>query len=87
MPPERPAQLALELASGKVDVLSGRLLSVLDDLDVLLKNVEEVGKGNLYSLRIRTLDGASAPASAAVAAIRAAAGQAVEQRTDSRGSS
>jgi NAD(P)-dependent dehydrogenase (short-subunit alcohol dehydrogenase family) len=87
VPAERPARLALELASGKVNALSGRLLSVLDDLDVLLKNVEEVEKGNLYSLRVRTLDAASSPASAAVAAIRAAAGRAVEERTDSRGSS
>ena len=87
VPPERPARLALELASGKVDALSGRLLSVMDDLDTVLKNVEEVEKGNLYSLRVRTLDAASSPASAAVAAIRAAAGRGVEERPDRRGSS
>jgi NAD(P)-dependent dehydrogenase (short-subunit alcohol dehydrogenase family) len=87
MPPERPARLALELASGKMDALSGHLLSVLDDLDTILKNIQQVQKENLYSLRVRSLDSASAPTVAAVAAIRASAGLAVEERTDNRGSS
>jgi NAD(P)-dependent dehydrogenase (short-subunit alcohol dehydrogenase family) len=87
VPAERPARLALQLASGKMDALSGCLLSVLDDLDVLLKNVKEVEQDNLYSLRIRTLAAASSSASAAVAAIRAAAGRAVPESTDKRGSS
>lgn len=76
VPPEVPARLAVELASGKADALSGRLISILDDVDAILKNVPEVEKENLYSLRVLGLQGAASPAAAAVAAIRAAAGRA-----------
>lgn len=54
---ERPARLVLELASGRVDSLSGRLLSIWDDLDFLLRKVREIEERNLYSLRVQTLDG------------------------------
>lgn len=56
LPAERPAQFVVELASGRADALSGRLLSVSDDLDVLLENVKQIEKDNLLSLRVRTLN-------------------------------
>ena len=56
VPEERSARLILELASGRADRLSGRFLSVWDDLDVLLQGHKEIEENNLLSLRIRTLD-------------------------------
>jgi NAD(P)-dependent dehydrogenase (short-subunit alcohol dehydrogenase family) len=46
-PAERPAQLVLELASGRADSLSGRFLSIYDDLEELLKKSAEVEQRNL----------------------------------------
>jgi NAD(P)-dependent dehydrogenase (short-subunit alcohol dehydrogenase family)/uncharacterized protein YndB with AHSA1/START domain len=65
---ERPAQKVVELASGRADRLSGRILSVSDDLDLLLTNEREIEENKLFSLRVRTLGGGSS----ALAAIRAA---------------
>jgi NAD(P)-dependent dehydrogenase (short-subunit alcohol dehydrogenase family) len=56
VPAERPAQFVVELASGRADALSGRLLSVSDDLDALLEDVKQIEKDNLLSLRVRTLN-------------------------------
>ncbi len=53
--PERSAQFLLSLASGKADVLSGRFLQISDDLESILKNVQQVEKNNLYSLGIQRL--------------------------------
>jgi NAD(P)-dependent dehydrogenase (short-subunit alcohol dehydrogenase family) len=68
---ERPSRLVLELASGRADSLSGRFLSIWDDLDSLLRNVREIKERHLYSLRVQTLDGGGA--SSALTAIRAEA--------------
>lgn len=65
---ERPARLVVELASGRADKLSGRILSMSDDLDLLLTNEKEIQENKLFSLRVRTLGGVSS----ALAAIRAA---------------
>ncbi len=54
IPPERSAHLALTLASGKVDALTGRYLSPYDDLNLLLSQLEEVERGHLYELRVTT---------------------------------
>jgi len=40
IPPERVAQLAVLLASGAADVLSGQFLNVYDDIDVLIKRAQ-----------------------------------------------
>ena len=71
LPAERPAQLVLELASGKMDALSGLYLTPFDDLDAILHGINEVNADKLHSLRVRTL-GTVATASA-IAAIRDAA--------------
>lgn len=70
VPPERPAALVLELASGRADSLSGRFLSVYDDLDQLLKSAEELVQKNLYALKVEPL---VAPPNPAMASIMAAA--------------
>jgi len=66
---QQPARMVVELASGRADKFSGKILSVSDDLDVLLKNEKEIEENKLFSLRVRTLVGGSS----ALAAIRAAA--------------
>jgi NAD(P)-dependent dehydrogenase (short-subunit alcohol dehydrogenase family)/uncharacterized protein YndB with AHSA1/START domain len=69
IPAERPARMVVELASGRADKFSGRLLSVSDDLNLLLENKKEIEEDKLFSLRVRTLGGGSP----ALSAIRAAA--------------
>lgn len=66
---ERPSRLVLELASGRADSLSGRFVSIWDDLDSLLRNVKQIEERNLYSLRVQTLDGGGV--GSALSAIRA----------------
>jgi hypothetical protein len=70
---ERPARLALELASGRADSLSGRFLSIWDDLSSLLQKVGEIEERQLYSLRVQTLD--DRVVGTALTAIRAEAEQ------------
>ncbi|HEV2124996.1 MAG TPA: SDR family oxidoreductase [Chloroflexota bacterium] len=53
IPPERSAQLILSLASGRADSLSGRFISVNDDLDDLIRRAEEIQRDNHYVLAIR----------------------------------
>jgi NAD(P)-dependent dehydrogenase (short-subunit alcohol dehydrogenase family) len=42
------------LAAGKADSLSGRHISIFDDLDDMLSRAEEIQKEDLYALRLRT---------------------------------
>jgi hypothetical protein len=58
VPVERVAEFAAQLSSGVADALSGRFLSVADDLELLLDNVAEIDQENLYSLRVRKLSSA-----------------------------
>jgi hypothetical protein len=41
------------LASGRADALSGRHLSVDDDLDLVLANLDDVAARDLHTLRVR----------------------------------
>jgi NAD(P)-dependent dehydrogenase (short-subunit alcohol dehydrogenase family) len=52
--PDRAAQLLLQIATGRLDPLSGRFLHVLDDVEDLLSRADEVTLHDLYSLRLRT---------------------------------
>jgi NAD(P)-dependent dehydrogenase (short-subunit alcohol dehydrogenase family) len=70
VPPERPAELVLELASGRLDSLSGRFLSIYDDLDQLLKSAADMEQRNLYALKVERL---AAPPNPALASILDAA--------------
>jgi NAD(P)-dependent dehydrogenase (short-subunit alcohol dehydrogenase family) len=58
--PERAARLVADIASGRLDALSGRFLHVLDDTDALLDRIEQIGADGLYELRLRTLTGNAA---------------------------
>jgi NAD(P)-dependent dehydrogenase (short-subunit alcohol dehydrogenase family) len=70
VPAERPAELVLELASGRADSLTGRFLSIYDDLDQLLKSAADLEQKNLYTLKVDRL---AAPPNPAMASILAAA--------------
>ena len=61
VPVELPARLVLDLASGRADALSGRFLTVADDLATLLSQVQEIESENLYSLRVRKLSDERTP--------------------------
>ena len=52
--PEQAARLILALASGKADRLSGRHLSVGEDLEALLVRIDEIERDDLHTLRLRT---------------------------------
>ncbi len=49
--PDRAAGLVLRLAAGQADALSGRHLSVHDDLDAILAAADRVRRDDLYQLR------------------------------------
>jgi len=53
VPPERAAQLVVWLASGQGDGLSGRFLSVTDDVAELARWAEEIRRDERYVLRWR----------------------------------
>lgn len=71
VPAERPAELVLELLSGNYDVLSGRMVSIYEDLETLKENAAEIEQQNLYSLKMERLK--SAPGHAGLASVLAAA--------------
>ena len=56
VPPEKAAQLVVQLASGRADALSGLFIDVSDDLANLLERLDEIKSDNLYTLRVRKLD-------------------------------
>jgi NAD(P)-dependent dehydrogenase (short-subunit alcohol dehydrogenase family) len=53
--PHQGAELLLRIATGEVDRLNGRHLSVHDDLDTLLARTEDVLRDDLSVLRVRSL--------------------------------
>lgn len=59
--PQRAAKLIVQLASGRGDSLSGRHLSVHDDLDVMLERLDDIRRADLFTLRLRELQPAAAP--------------------------
>jgi NAD(P)-dependent dehydrogenase (short-subunit alcohol dehydrogenase family) len=54
VPPKRAAELALFLASGQADALSGCFISVDDDVTVMVQRAEEIQRDELHTLRLRT---------------------------------
>jgi 3-oxoacyl-[acyl-carrier protein] reductase len=57
VPIEQAGRLAVFLASGRADELSGRFLHVLDDIEDLVGRAAEVRQEDLYTLRLRTYQG------------------------------
>jgi NAD(P)-dependent dehydrogenase (short-subunit alcohol dehydrogenase family) len=53
VPPEHGAQVIVQLAAGRADVLSGRYLTVHDDLTALVDRAGEIQRDDLYTLRLR----------------------------------
>lgn len=53
--PQQAVDLLLRIAAGEADRLSGRHLSVHDDLDTLLSRAEDVLRDDRYVLRLRSL--------------------------------
>jgi NAD(P)-dependent dehydrogenase (short-subunit alcohol dehydrogenase family) len=51
--PERGAELVLALASGRADALSGRYLTVHDDLGAQIASADEIERDDSYTLRLR----------------------------------
>jgi NAD(P)-dependent dehydrogenase (short-subunit alcohol dehydrogenase family) len=51
--PSRAADLVARLASGSADALSGRYLTVWDDLDDLISRADEITRDDLYTVRLR----------------------------------
>jgi acyl-CoA synthetase (AMP-forming)/AMP-acid ligase II/NAD(P)-dependent dehydrogenase (short-subunit alcohol dehydrogenase family) len=51
--PARAAHLILQLARGRGDRLSGRHLTVADDLDTLLGRIDQIQREDLHTLRLR----------------------------------
>jgi NAD(P)-dependent dehydrogenase (short-subunit alcohol dehydrogenase family) len=52
---ERSVALILFLASGKADALSGRFISVDDDVNELVRRAEEIRRAGLYTLQLHKL--------------------------------
>ena len=53
--PELIAKLCVRLARGDGDALAGRFIHVLYDFDEMRARAEEIARGDLYQLRLRTL--------------------------------
>jgi NAD(P)-dependent dehydrogenase (short-subunit alcohol dehydrogenase family) len=53
-PIERVGQLIVRLASGQADALRGRIVSVRDDFEGLLRDAEAIRRDDRYALRLRT---------------------------------
>lgn len=69
VPPERPATLVLELATGRADALSGRFISIYDDLQQLIANAADLQQKNLHALKVDRLSpGTPNPALASIMA-------------------
>lgn len=54
VPPERAAALAVQLAGGRFDRLTGRAFSIRDDLEALLARQDEILRKDQKTLRFRT---------------------------------
>jgi NAD(P)-dependent dehydrogenase (short-subunit alcohol dehydrogenase family) len=52
-PTELAVGLVVALAAGKADALSGRFISVDDDLDLLVQQAETIVRDDLHTLRLR----------------------------------
>jgi len=53
LPPERVAQLVVQLAHGCGDALSGRYIDARNDLTALVARADEIRRADLYTLRLR----------------------------------
>lgn len=54
VPPSRAAELATDLASGRFDALTGRVIHARDDLQQVEANIENILENDLKTLRLKT---------------------------------
>lgn len=80
VPASRAAQLVLTLASGRADALSGRFISVFDNVEMLIAHAAEIEQQNLYSLKMDKVAGGGG--NAALAAVLAEARQTAERQEE-----
>jgi len=59
--PGQAARLILQLAAGRGDRLTGRHLTVSDDLDALLSEIGDIERADLYTVRLRTAPARDVP--------------------------
>ena len=55
VPAQRPADLVLDLCRPETAALSGRMISVLDDIPLLIEQAERIREQQLYLLRLSTV--------------------------------
>jgi NAD(P)-dependent dehydrogenase (short-subunit alcohol dehydrogenase family) len=53
VPPEAAARLAVYLASGRADALTGRYLRVSDDIPAMVRRAAEIKEADLLTMRLR----------------------------------
>jgi NAD(P)-dependent dehydrogenase (short-subunit alcohol dehydrogenase family) len=53
VPPSRAAELTVTLATGHADALTGRFITVWDDVDDLLGRIDEIRREELHRVRLR----------------------------------
>jgi NAD(P)-dependent dehydrogenase (short-subunit alcohol dehydrogenase family) len=70
VPPELGARLVAMLADGRADALTGRCLTVHDDVAALVARAEEIQRDDLYTLKLSRLGEPAAPPPAAPARAR-----------------
>jgi acyl-CoA synthetase (AMP-forming)/AMP-acid ligase II/NAD(P)-dependent dehydrogenase (short-subunit alcohol dehydrogenase family) len=68
--PAQAAHLVLQLAAGRGDCLSGRHLTVADDLNSLIARVDQIQREDLHVMRLRTDGRPASPARGPEAAVR-----------------
>ena len=56
VPIEKTGELVVALASGKADVLAGRFIHALDDLDSLIENADKIVAENLQTISMQMLN-------------------------------
>ncbi len=64
VPAEVPARLVTALASGGYDALSGRFLTIADDLERLVQSSNSIDRDQLYALRVHRLPMSEHPSEA-----------------------
>ncbi len=74
VPAEVPARLVTALASGRYDALSGRFLTVGDDLERLMQSTGAIERDELYALRVNRLPMIESASAAAQSIMHAATG-------------
>ncbi len=56
VPPERAGALVAALATGRADALTGRYLTVYDELDFLIHRSADIQRNDLYTLKLRQIE-------------------------------